>query len=48
MSASILLCQATVEKILNMLPGERVEEFGWLIGIDAVVCILFFLGGIGF
>ncbi|EKM84410.1 hypothetical protein AGABI1DRAFT_124718 [Agaricus bisporus var. burnettii JB137-S8] len=36
MSATILLCKATTEDILNMLPEQRIEEFGFLIGLDAV------------
>jgi hypothetical protein len=42
MSAMILLCQVNVEEILSMHPDQRIDEFGYLIGIDAVVCKFFF------
>lgn len=41
MSATILSCKATTDEILNMLPEQRIEEFGFLIGLDAVVCHFF-------
>lgn len=40
MSAVILLCQATAEEILDMLPEERLEAFGFLVGFDALVHLL--------
>ncbi|KXN87799.1 hypothetical protein AN958_08115 [Leucoagaricus sp. SymC.cos] len=36
MSATILLCKASADEILDMLPEERMEHFGLLIGADAV------------
>jgi len=37
MSAAVLLCEASADEILNMLPEKRVELFGPLIGTSAVV-----------
>lgn len=36
MSAMILLCKASVDEILEMIPEERMENFGSLIGTEAV------------
>ncbi|KAJ3562385.1 hypothetical protein NP233_g9608 [Leucocoprinus birnbaumii] len=36
MSATILLCKASADEIIAMLPEERQENFGHLIGMDAV------------
>lgn len=36
-SASIILCQVSLQEFLNMEPEERITRFGKFIGADAVV-----------
>lgn len=36
-SASIVLCQVSLEDFLNIEPEERITRFGRFIGADAVV-----------
>jgi hypothetical protein len=37
-SASIILCQISLEEFLNLEPEERIARFGEFIGTDLVVC----------
>jgi hypothetical protein len=36
-SASIVLCQVSLEDFLNIEPEERIARFGGFIGVDTVV-----------
>jgi hypothetical protein len=39
-SASIILCQITLQEFLDLSPGERIKLFGSLVGEEVMVSIL--------